>query len=266
MGDLSKINLGSYQQNTRIPTRSDPPRKRHNYEANPDCQTCGGIGWVHPGEYGEIIPCEAPGCLKEQHAVWLGSNKHAEARGVFQTKVGEEKTFKNFTRTPGNRYTTEDGEIDIRGELERMAAGKTNYVFALLYGPTGNGKSHLCTAFARAILKRQASCSMWVAAELVAKLRQGIDDKTTEQTMGECKNTYAFVLDDLKLDQLSERAWGLDKIEEILSYRYQAQLVTLVTTNCDIMTFPERLISRFQDTRISKMLLNKDYDHRGVNK
>ena len=266
---MQKLNpqKGNYQRNTQY--RPPTPRKDYNAERpgpKADCEICGGLGFVYPivdgvTNYSDTIACPGPGCLAEQTAIYRKNPEYAVAKGVYPVKEGQElKTFKNFNRNKGNLYTVEGIQVDIRGELEKLAAGKTAYVFALLYGQPGNGKSHLCSAFTTAVIQRGAQCAMWDASELLTAMRQGIDGKTIEETTARCKNIYALIIDDIKLDQLTP--WGMDRIEEILSYRYQMQLVTLITTNVDIEAFPERLRSRFNDAEISRMFLNNDIDRR----
>jgi len=221
--------------------------------ANPDCPVCKGAGVVHPRnldgtpDYSRTIPCPEPGCLGDSTRDYKGGESFARQSGV-QTPS---QTFDNFKMVKGVekafRYASE------------LANGEAKFVWLLIYGGVGNGKTHLCNAIARESVKR-GGMMMVNSADMFAQIKSAINDNTSEEVTRKFKNVLMLIIDDWGVEYGSE--WEKEKFDEIMTSRYATAKPTVVTTNKDIQDLPERIKSRFQDKRISRTAFNAAGDFR----
>ena len=76
------------------------------------------------------------------------------------------------------------------------------------------------------------------------------------------KTCPLLILDDLRVDTTT--AWGREKLYQILNYRYDARLATLVTlTDPALESLDERIRSRLLDPKISNPVPIGAPDYRG---
>ncbi len=141
-----------------------------------------------------------------------------------------------------------------------LALGQSDFCFLLIYGGTGNGKSHLANAVTIALNLQGRDCRLYDVADLLSHLRECVGDNTIEAEVKLLKEMYALVLDDFKPEYAT--AWGADRIEEIINFRYRASLITMLTTNIDVTQIPDRIVSRFNDPEMSKAVFNQGVDYR----
>ncbi|GAH45745.1 unnamed protein product [marine sediment metagenome] len=133
----------------------------------------------------------------------------------------------------------------------------------LVYGTTGNGKTHLCEATARELLKRGIECRLWVVADLVSKLKESIPKDTTELLMTSMKTVPALILDEWGQNYGSD--WEVQKLEEIVIARERAGLITVVTSNLEpdkLAVKAERAVNRFRDRAEARCIVNKAVSYR----
>jgi DNA replication protein DnaC len=121
--------------------------------------------------------------------------------------------------------------------------------FLVLNGIPGCGKTRLAKA---------ACCQLWDRSPVLfiteAKLVQLLHDSLTEQNIKavdeELLNIPNLILDDYGAAALTPGSWGHGKRDEILSYRWEMDYRTLVTTNlksAEIRENSPRLASRMMD-------------------
>jgi DNA replication protein DnaC len=231
----------------------------HTFEQNcgtlPGCKTCSGLGWLHPLQtdgtpnYSRVYPC--PDC---QGAYQAGHSPVIDPYGI--SKMND---FSNFVRTDKNAKAYD--------AAKSLAAGKSDFIFLTIYGITGNGKSHLANAVGRELQRAGEVVKRLTMQELLDYLQNGITDNTTFGRTRELEIVPFLIIDDLKIEYLtsdSRSAWNLEKLEQIINYRYEALLPTLVTTNNQPEQLPARLQSRLSDKRLARMIWNEAPDYRRI--
>lgn len=236
-------------------TKEEDSLEDLDYEPNPDCVVCKGAGRVHPLDdggkpiFGELVLCTATGCLAESFQAYLRGDSQLKTKGV----SSKNQTFETFDRQV-------KGVKEAFNSFYELAYGETNLSFLLVYGGTGNGKTHLCQAVTIVLNKRGIDARLYTVADLMAKLKESISNNTTEAEVKMLKELPGLILDDLGVEYGS--VWELSKIEEIVDARYRAELITVLTTNRDLDQLSERIVSRFSDPAMSKRVLNKADDYR----
>lgn len=223
------------------------------YAANPNCAVCRGNGYVHPllpngkPNYAEVINCQAEGCLESQKRAYESTEPFMKEKGV--SKFNSFDTWKPVL-----------GAESVLEAFKDIALNPDVPPLLLVYGTTGNGKTHLCEATVIELLKRGVDCRLWTVADLVAKLKSSIPENTTELLMVKLKTMPALILDDWGQNYGSP--WEEQKMEEIVVARERADLITIITSNLEPDKLPERITSRFRDKTSARLIHNSALDYR----
>ncbi len=221
------------------------------YSSKPDCPKCHGIGFLyqtsgHAINYNQLTPCNYPGCLLDQIRAYKRGVPYKQTRGIKPTQ-----TFETFKAVLG---ATEALQATLKfTELKE-------FIWLLLYGGVGNGKTHLAHAAANKLCQDGTDARIFTAPDLFTRLRQAINSNTSDSLLQEWKNVAAFILDDYGMEYGTQ--FEQARLEELLDYRYRELLPTMVVTNKDLEDLPPRLASRFMDTSIARTVLNSAPDYR----
>lgn len=149
-----------------------------------------------------------------------------------------------------------------------MASGKADYSLLLVYGMTGNGKSRGCEAVVIAMYDQNIRVKRDRWSDIVRTMKSlfnghGYNQITYEQYFSSLRNRERLILDDVGSGStLGTWEWG--ELEDIIDYRSERKLFTIVTTNLDIKQFPERILSRFRDKSRARLILNGAPDQRSL--
>ncbi|MDD5093906.1 MAG: ATP-binding protein [Dehalococcoidia bacterium] len=138
----------------------------------------------------------------------------------------------------------------------------------VLIGPAGSGKTHL----AAAVANRQIECRRPVyfasVPELIDRLRptfRSDGKRENELSLEAIKGGPLLILDDFGMETAT--AWAREKLYQIINYRYNAKLATLITATYPAMeSLDVRLKSRLEDTKISNIIPIGAPDYRGQDK
>lgn len=244
---MEKLKAEDFPKPTRqqpiIPTSEDD-WYGIGYRPNSDCPVCKGSGYVHPRDgdriiYSKIIPCSAPGCLKDS------------IRGNQPTEV-QRQTFETFQPIPGTEKALK--------AAQSLASGEANFIWLLLYGQTGNGKTHLCNAIVREVRNRGLDVRMILAADFFSMLKENIEGNKVDGLLRRFKDILFLAIDDYGVEYGSD--WESAKFDELMTSRYATGKPTVLITNKDLTDLPERIQSRFKDSMMSKAIHNSAGDYR----
>lgn len=203
-------------------------------------------------DYANVIPCDARGCLSESKRKYRAGDRYLQDKRISPKK----HTFENFKSVLGVGEALK--------VFKELATGSPTKPFILVYGITGNGKSHLCEAAATELIKRGMDVLLCPVADLMSELKEAIQSNQVEVKVRRLKETAFLFLDDYGVELGSN--WEREKLEEIIGYRYRNYLVTVVTMNLDLEDIPERIRSRFSDPDMSRMIFNEAGDYRRLKK
>jgi len=126
----------------------------------------------------------------------------------------------------------------------------------VLAGVTGCGKTHLAAAIANYRLKAGKPVKFEVVPDFLDHLRFTFSPESTvsyDQLFEEVKNTPLLILDDF--GEQSTTPWAQEKLYQVINYRYNARLSTVITTRCSLDEIDSPISSRLADPKIS-MLFN----------
>lgn len=223
-----------------------------------NCPQCKGAGYIHPCkpdksvDYRSGIACNYHGCYADAF------NAYQRGETIKQSGViGLGQTFINFN-------------ADIPGVKKaykaawNIAEGIGDVKWFIVYGGTGNGKSHLLNAIANRVMERGIPTRLVMIAELLAELRMLIESHEATARLREYKEIPYLLIDEYGLELGTP--WEKEQIEELFAARWNHARYTVVATNRDIEELPPRLKSRFKDTILSRWVKNEALDYRQTRK
>jgi DNA replication protein DnaC len=155
-------------------------------------------------------------------------------------------------------FDLREGENLPEEALRRLQqTAQTAYAYAespqgwlVLTGRPGCGKTHLAAAIAH-VLNAHAPRALFVtAADLINHLRATFYPSATvsyDRRLHELKNAPVLILDDLTIEERNMSAWARDKLYEILLYRFDYNLPTVITSLQPLEEMDARLRSRLSN-------------------
>ena len=227
------------------------------YKPKPDCPACNGAGFVYPlnewGEpiYSKAVVCRAPGCYYDSIRGYAKGATYGKARGVRP----EQQTFENFKAVAGAKQALK--------LAQEFASAEAEFIWLLIYGGTGNGKSHLCNAVARNLQERGLRFRYVKAADIHAEVRRAVADNSGKDVvLDEYKTVPNLIIDDYGIESGTDAQAA--NMEDILVTRYEQLLPTMMATNLTWSDLPERIASRFDDRQLARRVHNEAPDYRGT--
>jgi DNA replication protein DnaC len=159
-------------------------------------------------------------------------------------------TFDSFKK----RVNLLPEEQENLGEAYRLALdfAKSPEGWLVLAGVTGCGKTHLAAAIANYRLKAGKPVKFVVVPDLLDHLRSTFSPEsavTYDQLFEEVKNAPLLILDDF--GEQSTTPWAQEKLYQIINYRYNGRLPTVITTRLATEEIDSPIVSRFLDHQLS---------------
>ena len=203
------------------------------------CEACHGLGWLsralpgHPTWQREMVPC---GCRTPM----LAAERQERLRRWSELPPGLlRQTFIGLVRTEGSGDAIDGALTFARGELAEK--------WLLLVGPVGVGKTHLAAAILNWRLEHVDDPDLGIGKYanvpgMLADLRDGFRDDSTEERFRRYEDVGLLVLDDLGAHKGSDWAW--EQIYRLLDSRLMEQRETVVTTNLAPEQLPPRIADR----------------------
>lgn len=165
-----------------------------------------------------------------------------------------EMTFDNFDWKRRNLPLEQRQNLEAAFRLAHEYA-RTPEGWLVFQGVNGCGKTHLAAAVVNHRYQNQEPALFIVVPDLLDHLRSTFSPESKQsydQYFEAVKNTPLLVLDDFGKQTTSP--WAKEKLYQLINYRYNARLATMVTTNHSIEEIREiysPIASRFADPKIS---------------
>ncbi|GCF09874.1 ATP-binding protein [Dictyobacter arantiisoli] len=223
------------------------------------CPKCKGAGYLranvnygHPN-FGKPIPCD---CKENERK----EKRRQQLRGMSNMDAFHNQTFSTFSlHTPGVQKA-----FNAAIEFANNPDG-----WLVLIGPNGCGKTHLAASIANSSLDSGAVVLFEAVPDLLDHLRAAFAPTATEvydQLFSKMREAELLVLDDLGSQQSSP--WANEKLFQLLNYRYNLNMPTVVTANPKgLQGVDERIRSRLADIAlVTTVSMDGARDYRPLNR
>jgi len=215
------------------------------------CPICKGLGFVyanvpigHP-DFGKAVPCR---CAREE------SDKERQTRLQRYSGLAElhrTMTFDNFDWKRINLLPEQRENLEKAFDLA-IDFAKSPDGWVVFQGVNGCGKTHLAAAIANERLKAGKPVLFVVVPDFLDHLRYTFSPESQvsyDQLFESVKNAPLLILDDF--GEQSTTPWAQEKLYQVVNYRYNARLATVITTCYSLDEIEDRISSRFVDPKIS---------------
>ncbi len=193
-----------------------------------------------------MVPCR---CVKNEQ------DKELQARLQLYSNLGSlaRFTFDNFMPEgrSGNRRAQEQFSRAYQAAKAFAADPKGWLVFS---GPSGSGKTHLAAAIVNERIRQGYPAFYITVPDLLDRIRAsfGADSEMPyDEFFEQVKTAPLLVLDDLGVQ--SATPWAKEKLDQLLTSRFNSELPTVVVTITPLEQLDDRLRTRLTDPRLGQV-------------
>ena len=227
------------------------------------CPICKGTGFVHPRlpsgkpDFSRVIACR---CIQKE----LDKERQARLRRYsgLDLELLKNMTFDSFDWKRVNLLPEQRENLKYAFDTALNFA-KSPEGWLVLQGETGCGKTHLAAAIANYHLQGGKTALFIVVPDFLDHLRSTFSPESTvsyDQLFEEVKNTPLLILDDF--GEQSTTPWAQEKLYQVINYRYNARLPTVITTRLTTDEMASPIVSRFFDNNLSTVFEIRVPDYR----
>lgn len=170
------------------------------------------------------------------------------------SQISDHRTFKKFITRKSEKLPS-----DAQKSLDQVFYAAQQYAdkpdgWLVLMGMYGTGKTHLAAAIGRYRAALGDDPIFTVVPDLLDHLRATFSPSSTvsyDSIFNQVRTTKLLILDDLGTQ--SSTPWAREKLYQILNYRYETKLPTVITTSATLKEIDARIRSRMMDERVCQI-------------
>jgi DNA replication protein DnaC len=209
---------------------------------------------VHPRlpsgqtDYSRTVPCK---CVRTEQ------DNERLARLKKYSNLGSLNRFTFDNLIPeGRSSNTQAQERFSQVYQTALAFASKPEGWLVLSGPSGSGKTHIAAAIVNECIEKGQPAFYITTPDLLDRLRASInpDSETPyDEFFEQVKSTPLLALDDLGVQ--SGTPWAKEKLDQLLTSRFNASLPTIIVTVVPLDELDDRLRTRLTDTRLCRVFV-----------
>jgi len=220
------------------------------------CPICKGARYINPllpsGEpdYSKIIACV---CARGE----ISKRRVSRLQSLSNLSGLERLTFENLKPEGRDSDPMSQSLFHVALEEARHYAEDPKG-WLVLIGPVGSGKTHLACAVANYRIRRGHPAFYITAADLLDHLRSTYSPASEadyDELFEQIKDTPLLILDNLNYTVTT--AWAKSKLDQLLEYRFNSRMPTLITSSAQPDEFNDDFAGHINDPDFSRILVLK---------
>ncbi len=214
-----------------------------------NCPICKGAGFIHPllssgkPDFGQVVACR---CTQKE----VDKDRQTRLQRYSNLGLLTRLTFDNLLLQGRSGNPVNQEQFSRACEAARAFAAEPRGWF-VLSGPSGCGKTHLAAAIANECLSQGYPVFYITSPDLLDHLRSAFSpgsEMPYDELFNQVRNTPLLVLDDLGVQ--TSTPWAKEKLDQLLTYRFNSELPTVIVTITPIEQLDERLQTRLTDPKL----------------
>ena len=199
-------------------------------------------------DYSRAVPCR---CVKDK----ISSERQFRLKKYSNLGSLNRFTFDNLL--PEGRSSSPQTQARFSQAYEAARAFAANPEGWLVFsGPSGSGKTHLAAAIVNERIEKGQPALYITTPDLLDRLRSSFnpDSETPyDEFFEQVKSAPLLALDDLGVQ--SGTPWAKEKLDQLLTSRFNASLPTVIVTAVSLDSLDDRLRTRLTDARLCRVFI-----------
>ena len=199
-------------------------------------------------DYSRVVPCR---CVKSEQ------DNEQQARLKQYSNLGSLARFTFDNLMPEGRSShkrSQERFAQAFQAAQAFAAGPKGWL--VLGGPSGSGKTHLAAAIVNERIRRGYPAFYITVPDLLDRIRASFktdSEMLYDEFFDRVRNAPLLVLDDLGVQ--SATSWAKEKLDQLLTSRFNAELPTVIVTTTPVEQMDDRLRTRLTDPRLCQVFI-----------
>jgi DNA replication protein DnaC len=253
--------ISEFLRQTRINISNKDTDTWSNAEEAPspsaNCPVCKGAGVVHPflpsgkPDFSQVVPCR---CVKKE----LDDERLARLKRYSNLGMLAQFTFQNLEPQGRSGNPKNQAQFQKAYEAVKAFAADPNG-WLVLVGPSGSGKTHLTAALANERISHGFPAFYIATPDLLDHLRATFSPNSEipyDEFFDQVRNAPLLILDDFGLQ--ASTAWAREKLDQLLTYRFNRRLPTVIVPIVALEQLDDRLQTRLTDPELSKVCVTEE--------